>query len=101
MKQKWAGKIQHVLFEFGTHDPNDQVDPDALKKALKDSPPAQADQPQQLSSQPPIQDPTKLEQAVDPPLSWHLTERQKDNIDSEWTVQSTRSQAQAVGAFLK
>lgn len=101
MKQKWAGKIQHVLFEFGTHDPNEQVDPDALKKALKDAPPAQAAQPQQLSSQPPIQDPTKLEQAVDPPLSWHLTERQKDNIDSEWTVQSTRSQARAVGAFLK
>lgn len=101
MRQKWAGKVQHVLFEFGTHDPTEQVSPDALKKALKDAPPAQADQAQQISSQPPIEDPTKLEQAVDPPLSWHLTERQKDNIESEWTIQSTRSQAQAVGAFLK
>jgi hypothetical protein len=102
MKEKWAGKIQHVLFEFGTHDPDEQVDPDALKRALlKDPAPQQSDQPKQLTTQTPIQDPTKLEQAVDPPLSWHLTERQKDNIESEWTIQSTRTQAQAVTTFLR
>jgi len=101
MKEKWDGKIQHVLFEFGTHDPTEQVSPDALKKALKDAAPAQSNQPQQLSSQPPIQDPTKLEQAVDPPLSWHLTERQKDNIESEWIIQAARSQAEKVAEFLK
>jgi hypothetical protein len=91
-----------VLFEFGTHDPNEQVDSDDLKRALLNDPaPKQEDQPKQLTSQAPIQDPTKLEQAVSPPLSWHLTERQKDNIDSEWSIQSTGSQAQAVAAFLR
>jgi len=78
------------------------ADPDVLKQALlKDSAAKPSDQPKQLTPQTPIQDPTKLEQAVDPPLSWHLTERQKDNIESEWTIQSTRSQAQAVAAFLR
>ena len=101
-KQKWAGKIQQVLFEFGTHDPNEHVDPDALKRALlKDPAPKQGDQPKQLVTKAPLEDPTKLEQAVSPPLSWHLTERQKDNIDSEWSIQSRGSQAQAVAAFLQ
>jgi hypothetical protein len=78
------------------------VDPEALKRALlTDAAPKHQDQPKQLTTQAPIQDPTKLEQAVAPPLSWHLTERQKDNIDSEWTIQSAGSQAQAVAAFLR
>jgi hypothetical protein len=102
LRQKWGDKIQHVLFEFGTHDPNEHIDPDALKQALlKDPESSKGDQPKQLGSQAPIQDPTKLEQAVDPPLSWHLTERQKDNIESEWSIQAIGSQAQAVGDFLR
>jgi hypothetical protein len=101
MKQKWGNTIQHVLFEFGTHDPNAPVAPDALKSALlKDSATAKNDQPTQLAGQAPIQDPTKLEQAVDPPLSWHLTEKQKENIESEWVIQASGSQAKAVAAFL-
>jgi Patatin-like phospholipase len=43
MKQKWAGKLEHVLFEFGTHDPTARVEPDELKDALlKDPAPQRA-----------------------------------------------------------
>jgi hypothetical protein len=101
IKQKWGNTVQHVLFEFGTPDPNAPVDPDALKNALRaGAPSANSDVPIRLDAQP-AEDADKLQQAASPPLSWHLSEKQKNNIESEWTMQAARSQAQAVRAFLR
>ena len=102
IKQKWGNTVQHVLFEFGTPDPNAPVDPDALKNALRaGAPSSNRDAPIRLDAQPAAEDADKLQQAASPPLSWHLSEKQQNNIESEWTMQAGRSQAQAVGAFLR
>jgi hypothetical protein len=47
-----------------------------------------------------IQDEKTLEQAVGPPLSWHLTEQQKSNIRKEWAIQSNGGESRAVATFL-
>jgi hypothetical protein len=35
------------------------------------------------------------------PLSWHLTGRDKRNLDTEWTRQSTGTEVEAMRQFLK
>jgi hypothetical protein len=99
MEQKWGAKIQRALFEFGTHDPQKPVPPEALKQALR------ADQTATSDAATPVDPSTmqtaeKLKQAVDPPLSWHLTEQQKQNIEDEWNIQKFGKQARDVRQFL-
>jgi hypothetical protein len=100
MLQKWGAQVEHALFEFGTHDPEKPVSPDAFKTTLR------AERAAAKSAAPTPVDPAvtldeeRLKQAVDPPLSWHLTELQKQNVEEEWNVQKRGSPAQAVQQFL-
>jgi hypothetical protein len=102
MMLKWRDKIQHTLFEFGTPDPTARIDSDKLKSVLSadSSIKSKTGRPVQLDSSSSLKEEGKLQQAADPPLSWHLTERQKENIESEWQIQSVNNQAQAVAEFL-